>query len=337
MATKAFLPSVALLVPLLFAAESALAQAQSTLQSIPRIDVHAHAGNLETMGHYVQVGDALQEQHRINLSLWIDLRSPLGQQSEGAAFIRLANRTFPGRFMHTINDYDITDGLRFSPETIAAWSELGIAGYKIWVGVSPLVDDPANDPTFAKLEELGLPGASVHISQPYPTRWCEDPVEFWKAQNAWERVLDRHPSLIVVNAHMLDHFYSDEQLDYLRYVLETYPNVHVDLAARFQQFHLMDRDNLRDFMITYADRILFGTDISDQPESEGPQVTARRYLRVFRLLETDEIVEGGFFGGAATQGLALPQDVLEKIYFRNAVRIYPGAAEALRKQGFDIR
>jgi len=68
------------------------------------------------------------------------------------------------------------------------------------------VDDPANDPTFTKMDQLGLLGASIHISQPYPTKWCENPVKFWQAHNAWERVLDRHPCLKVVNAHMLDHF-----------------------------------------------------------------------------------------------------------------------------------
>jgi predicted TIM-barrel fold metal-dependent hydrolase len=303
---------------------------------MPRIDVHAHIGDMELMQDYVRMAGVLKDRYGVLLSTWIDLRGPLDPDGGGVEFVREMEETYPGRFLFAIHDYDISDGLRYSPEDIGRWAAQGVVGYKIWVGVSPLVDDPANDPTFTKMEQLGLPGASIHISQPYPTRWCEDPVAFWEAHNAWERVLDRHPGMTVVNAHMLDHFYSDAQLDYLRYVLETYPNVHVDLAARFQQFHLMDRENLRSFMIEYADRILFGTDISGQPRGDDHINAAARYFRAFQLLESDTVVAGGFFGDTPTQGLGLPQDVLEKIYFRNAIRIYPGAAEALRKQGFDV-
>ena len=47
-------------------------------------------------------------------------------------------------------------------------------------------------------------------------------------------------------------------------------------------------------------------------------------------------LDGGFFGSTKTKGLALPLDVLEKIYFRNAVRLYPGVKETLIKLGYKI-
>ena len=116
---------------------------------------------------------------------------------------------YKGRFLCCINDYKISDGLRYPPEELAEWQNLGVTGYKIWVGVSPLVDDPANDPTFTKMEQIGLTGASIHISQPYPTKWCEDPVKFWQAHNAWERVLelvstDSNVELIIIQQAMDD-------------------------------------------------------------------------------------------------------------------------------------
>ncbi|MHC4435670.1 MAG: amidohydrolase family protein [Planctomycetota bacterium] len=217
--------------------QSAAAQQRDAISAIPRVDVHSHVGSVERMGHYIKVAEVLKNRHDINLAVWIDLnfmRRPDGTEQE---YLDAAAGHFKGRFLPCINDFKISDGLRFSGDELVKWQEKGIVGYKIWVGVSPLIDVPANDATFTKMEEIGMIGASVHIAQPCPTRWCEDPVKFWQAQNAWERVLDRHPKLKVVNAHMLDHFNSNEQLDYLRYVLETYPNVHVDLGARFQQFH----------------------------------------------------------------------------------------------------
>ena len=314
-------------------AQSAPAQEGDAISAIPRVDVHSHVGSVERMGHYVKVAEVLKAQDGIDLAVWIDLnfmRQPDGTEQQ---YLDAAANRYKGRFLPCINDFKISDGLRFSPDELVKWQKKGIVGYKIWVGVSPLIDVPANDATFTKMEEIGMIGASIHISQPYPTKWCEDPVKFWQAQNAWERVLDRHPKLKVVNAHMLDHFNSNEQLDYLTYVLKTYPNVHVDLGARFQQFNRMDTDKLRNFMIEHADRILFGTDIGGQPQEGRYAQVAGSYRRAFQLLETDKMIEGGFFSGTETRGMALPVDVLEKIYYRNAARLYPRVKDVLRDLG----
>ena len=328
---------VFLCIYILYFPESLCAQDENVISAIPRVDVHSHVGSVERMGHYVKVSEILKDQYGVNLEIWIDLN--FARQSDGTEqeYLREANERHRGRFLPCINDFKISDGLRYSPEELVKWRQKGIVGYKIWVGVSSLIDGPLYDPTFAKMEEIGMLGASIHISQPYPTKWCDDPVKFWQAHNAWERVLDRHPKLRVVNAHMLDHFNSDEQLDYLMYVLETYPNVHVDLAARFQQFHRMNRDKLRSFMIKYADRILFGTDIGGQPSQGRYKEVAESYYRAFQLLETDNVVKGGFFGSTETKGLALPLDVLEKIYYQNASRLYPRVEGVLSNLGYSLK
>ena len=339
---RTFCTKLSLLLLLMPATRIMLGQGDPALLKIPRVDVHSHIANLELMEDYLAMTRTLKETAGVNLEVFIDLLnyrdrgSTLRPGMKGVEFLEEVDQLFEGRFLLALSDYRIADGLQFSPEELAEWQSRGVVGYKIWVGVSDLIDDPANDPTFTKMEQIGMVGAGVHISQPYPTRWCEDPVEFWKAQNAWERVLDRHPRLKAVQAHMLDHFNSDEQLDYLSYVLETYPNVNLDLAARFQQFHRMDREKLRSFFIRFADRILFGTDISQQPRADGPEGAAERYLRCFQLLETDATVNRGFFGGEPAVGLALPQDVLEKIYYKNAVRIFPRVGEVLAQLGYEV-
>ena len=334
---KSGLMVVFLCICIVYCPESLSAQDKNATSAIPRVDVHSHVGSIERMEHYVKVSEILKDQYGVNLELWIDLN--FARQSNGTEqkYLKEVDEKYKGRFLPCINDYKISDGLRYSAEELVKWQRRGIVGYKIWVGVSPLIDDAVYDSTFAKMEELGMIGASIHISQPYPTKWCDDPVKFWQAHNAWERVLDRHPRLKVVNAHMLDHFNSDEQLDYLMYVLETYPNVHVDLAARFQQFHRMDRDKLRNFMIKYADRILFGTDIGGQPKEGKYNEVAESYYRAFQLLETDKVIKGGFFGKTETKGLALPLGVLEKIYYRNAARLYPRVKAVLIDLGYDVK
>jgi predicted TIM-barrel fold metal-dependent hydrolase len=315
---------------------SGLANADVDLSTIPRIDAHAHVGDVDRMKDYVEVGKVLKDKYKVNLEIWINLSFQRRSGGDVSEHLQAVRETYKDRFLPCINDYRIQDGLRYSPDELSGWMDKGIVGYKLWFGVTDMIDDPMFEPTFAKMEEIGMVGASIHVAQPCPTKWCEDPVRFWQAQNAWERVLDRHPKLVVVNAHMLDHFNSDEQLDYLAYVLETYPNLHVDLAARFQQFHRIDRDKLRAFIIKYDDRILYGTDIGGQPKAGQYEQVAERYHRTFQLLETDRIIQGGFFGETQTKGLALPEDVLKKIYYQNAVRLYPRAKDVLIQLGYAI-
>ncbi|MFC1526457.1 amidohydrolase family protein [Candidatus Latescibacterota bacterium] len=304
-----------------------------SLTHIPRIDVHAHCGDPEQMELYVQIATALRQGHGEHLAAWVDLNFRRPVEVSDEHYLETTER-LGLRFLPCLHEA-IANGLQYTPQDLESWQRRGVAGLKIWVGVSDAIDRPEHDPVFDKMVEIGLPGASIHIAQPCPTSWCEDPIAFWQAQKAWERVLDRHPDLLVINAHMLDHFYSDEQLDYLDYMLTTYPKLHVDLAARFQQFHRMGYDKLRDFVIRWADRILFGTDIGKVGQPAGQM--AERYHRCFRLLESDEVVTGSFFGEKTERrGLGLPGEVLEKIYYRNAARIYPRVGDTLRGQGYPL-
>jgi len=63
----------------------------------------------------------------------------------------------------------IADGLWYSPQEIAEWQARGAVGYKIWVGVSPLVDDPANDPTLEQPnKDLPIQGEVQRTRRPSP-------------------------------------------------------------------------------------------------------------------------------------------------------------------------
>ena len=120
-------------------------------------------------------------------------------------------------------------------------------------------------------------------------------------------------------------------------MLATFPNLNIDLAATFQYYHLVNRENLRSFMIEWADRILFGTDIGKWIDKEETSRKAEQYIRAFKILETGHIVNGGFFGGPEIQGLELPKEVLEKIYYKNAMRLYPHVKENLVNLGYDLK
>lgn len=314
-----------------------------TLATMPRIDVHTHIGNTwEILDEVLELRKAIQDQLHADLAMFISLGS-----ADPPDMAELRKR-YQGRIQFCISDFKIQDGLRFSPQELVEWQQKGVMGFKFYPGWAPgvQIDQPAFEPVFNKMEEIGMVAASTHVTNPCGTfgrrtEWFSEPVEFWRQQRAWENVLKKHPRMVVVNAHLLWLCYSDEQLDCLRYMLKTYPNLNVDLATTPVFLHAVGRDNLRDFMIEYADRILFGTDMASSwfvpvLDKQLPKIREKvpQYQRYFEFLETDKELPSGIQDEAKMRGLTLPLDVLEKIYFRNAMRIYPHVADALKELGY---
>ena len=72
-----------------------------------------------------------------------------------------------------------------------------------------------------------------------------------------DHMLSRHPNLRVVGAHPGSLEWS---VDELAKRLDLYPNFAVDMAAHICHFQVQDRQKVRDFIMKYQDRLLYGTD-----------------------------------------------------------------------------
>jgi len=97
--------------------------------------------------------------------------------------------------------------------------------------------------------------------------------------------------------------------------LDECPNVYVEIAAIIAELGRQPRQ-ARDFFIKYQDRILFGKDSWVPSE----------YATYFRVLETaDEYFpyHKKYHAFWRMYGLALPDEVLKKVYYKNALRILP--------------
>jgi hypothetical protein len=313
---------------------------------IPRIDVHTHVSNsYPGIENYLSMRDTLLAKNKMDVAMWINLCSREG----GETGIDTITRVSRGRVATCISDFTPhRGGLTHKPKDLAGYMKKGFVGYKIWHGPYYRVlkegesgikyfDDPAHEPVLSEMEKIGMVVASVHIADPNGpfgnrTKWCADPVEFWREVMGIERVLQRHPNLKVVAAHCSWLICQDAQIDYLRYMLSTYPNLNVDMAATFSYFYLDNYDNLRDFLIQYSDRLMFGTDEGIYANKSAVAGHANSYARYFQMLESDEVSSGR----NPMKGLNLPKEVLEKIYYKNACRIYPGMADKMRKLGYKI-
>lgn len=323
---------------------SSEAQYITKYPEIPRIDVHTHVGNsYPGIEAYLAFRDQMLKERKMDVAMWINL----GQKGESA--IDTISKASNGRIMTGIVDFRPQYGLTHKAEDIAGYLQKGYVGYKIWQGPYYRVlkegengirylDDPAHQSVFTAMENAGMIGASVHVADPNGPfgnrgKWAADPVEYWRQVMSMERVMQRHPKLVMVAAHGGWLVCQDAQLDFLRYMFKTYPNYNVDIAATDQYYNLVNRENLRDLFIEFSDRILFGTDASAYNKDAIPAMI-NRHAKSFQILETEDMVEGSFFGTSPIKGLNLPKEVLEKIYYKNAMRLYPGLADRMRSLGY---
>ena len=195
------------------------------------------------------------------------------------------------------------------------------------------VDDPRIDPIWAKCGELGIP-VEIHVTDPkafftpvdrFNERYDElgmnpewsfygdqypEKEEILAARN---RVIARHPDTIFIGAHFGN---LPEELETVAGWLDSWPNFYVDIDARISELGRQPY-SARRFFIKYQDRILFGTDTPCRADA---------YRLYFRFLETDdEYIDPTsahkLQGRWMIYGLYLPDEVLEKIYNKNALKI----------------
>jgi len=218
------------------------------------------------------------------------------------------------------------------------------------------VDDPILDPIFDRAGELGMP---VLIHSGDPQAFFERPTpeneryEELREHPAWsfygtgapswedvfsqyERRVARHPSVTFIGAHFGN---CPEEPARVAAMLERYPNLNVDTAARIPEIGRHDPDELREIFVRFQDRILFATDLGygldmlgrkrvvlgsggREPSTDGD---AEGFFRsTWRFFETRELgipsptpIQGRW----TISGLGLPREALEKIYHGNAERL----------------
>jgi predicted TIM-barrel fold metal-dependent hydrolase len=103
--------------------------------------------------------------------------------------------------------------------------------------------------------------------------------------------------------------------------LDEFPNVYTETAAIIAE--LGRQPNFaKEFFIKYQDRLLFGKDTYRPSE----------YYTYFRVLESNDEYFDYFRKRHAfwkMYGLNLPDSVLEKVYYKNALKIIPGIDKSL--------
>ena len=198
------------------------------------------------------------------------------------------------------------------------------------------VDDPRYDEIFETCARLKIP-VLIHTAEPQPffdpidkhnERWRElqefpgrarpsGKFPTWQTlMDEQERMFARHPNTTFINAHL---GWRGNDLAALAKQLDRLTNVNAEIAAVLYELGRQPRA-AREFLIKYQDRIMFGKDTWDPRDPN-------EYACYYRVLETADEYFDYYRPRHAfwkMYGLALPDDVLRKIYYQNSLRVIPG-------------
>jgi uncharacterized protein len=261
--------------------------------------------------------------------------------------IDVIKENFPGRILFFTNvEFTGIDEPGWADEAVRQLEEdvkSGAVGLKIYKGLGMsskdskgnliAVDDPRIDPVWKKCGELGIP-VLIHTADPAPfwqakdknnERWLELKVHPERYRDAstspsWEQLIEeqhnvfrKHPETKFINAHL---GWLGNDLGRLGKLMDELPNMYTEIGAVLAELGRQPRF-AREFFIKYQDRIMFGKD-SWNPEE---------YHTYFRVLETaDEYFNyyRRYHAFWKMYGLDLPDDVLKKLYYKNALNVVPG-------------
>jgi len=200
------------------------------------------------------------------------------------------------------------------------------------------VDDPRLDAIWKKAGELHIP-VLIHTADPKPfwesmdstnERWLElathpgrkrgkdNPVPWDTLIAEQHRMFKKHPNTTFIAAHF--GWYPND-LEKLGKLLDEMPNVMVEFGAVIAELGRQPR-MAKQFFTKYQDRILFGKD-SWVPEE---------YATYFRVLETEDEYfpyHKKYHAFWAMYGIGLPDSILKKIYYKNAIRVIPNIDKSL--------
>jgi hypothetical protein len=225
--------------------------------------------------------------------------------------------------------------------------ELGAVMIKFWAAPRGrdrglVVDAPWRIEAAKRARAAGVRIVMVHVGDPdvwFRTVYA-DAAKFGTKPDQYvglERMLQMFPDLTWIGAHMGG---DSEHPDHLAELLEKYPHLLLDTSAtKWQVREVSQRPReIHELICRYPDRFLFGSDLVTRHNLVREHYVSRYWCQR-TLWESDwqgpsPIADPDWTApenGPSTpplRGVALPADVLEKVYLRNAERLLQTAAVA---------
>ena len=318
------------------------------------VDVHSHLWNMPVM----DLDELVGEMDEINMGYIVNLSgSGFGPQAAKDLYFDESAKNIaenqPGRiglFVNVdFNSIDVKNHVENQVNIIRGAVAKGAIGLKVYksLGLSNKdskgkrvrVDDERLGPIWEACGELGIP-VLIHSADPFQfwlpkddqnERWFElkeKPNRYYGDSDfippfediieEQHTVFERHKNTIFINAHL---GWMGNDLKRLGDHLDKFPNVVTEFGAVIAELGRQPK-TARQFFIDYQDRIMFGKDSYNKEE----------FYTYFRVLESDDEYFSYFRKRHAfwkMYGLNLPDDVLKKVYYKNALKLFPSIDKSL--------
>ncbi|MDG5491373.1 amidohydrolase family protein [Psychroserpens sp. SPM9] len=307
----------------------------------PFIDIHGHQYQMPTQ----DLTSVIAAMDTLNMGIMVNLSGRTGDDLIKS--VANIDKNFPNRFVVFCNiNFEGAGAEGWIEEKVAqlkADVKNGARGLKVYKslglrnkdvdGKRLAIDDTRLNPIWKTCGELGIP-VLIHAADPKSfwddfdadnERWLELKTHPRRKRDAdnpapWEQIIQEqhnmfkaHPNTTFINAHM--GWYAND-LGKLGTLLDEMPNMNVGIGAIIAELGRQPRF-AKAFFIKYQDRILFGKD-SWKPE-EFPT-----YFRVLESADEYFPYHKKYHAFWPMYGLDLPDEVLKKVYYKNALRIVPG-------------
>ena len=311
-----------------------------TKAKYPFIDVHNHQWNLSEQS----IPGVVKDMDKMNMAVMVNLSG--GNGSRLQRMTEAVKAVAPKRFIVFANiDFDgigkpgwtekavqqLKDDVQHGANGLKIFKNLGFS-VKDNSGKRVPVDDPRLDAIWEACGSLKIP-VLIHTADPKPfwdpadehnERWLEivthpgrkrgpdDPEPWEQLIEEQHRMFKKHPHTTFIAAHF--GWYPND-LGKLGALLDAMPNVLVEFGAVIAELGRQPRA-ARQFFEKYQDRIMFGKD-SWVPEE---------YVTYFRTLETEDEYfpyHKKYHAFWRMYGMGLPDGILKKVYYKNALRIIP--------------
>ena len=312
----------------------------------PFIDIHGHQYRMPEQ----DLSSVIAAMDTLNMGIMINLSGRSGENLQKS--VKNIADHYPNRFVVFANvSFQGVGEISWAKKTVKQLEQdvkNGARGLKIYKslglrnkdtdGKRIAIDDPRLDPIWAKCSELGIP-VLIHAADPKSfwdpfdsdnERWLELKTHPRRKRNAnnpvpWEQIISeqhnmfkKHPNTQFINAHM--GWYANN-LGKLGQLMDKMPNMSVEIGGIIAELGRQPRF-AKAFFTKYQDRILFGKD-SWKPEE---------FPTYFRVLESDDEYfpyHKKYHAFWNMYGLNLDDDVLKKVYYKNALRLVPGLDKSL--------
>lgn len=241
----------------------------------------------------------------------------------GAAGLKI-NKVLGLELQNRDGSYIQSDDPRFDP----IWEACARASKPVMIHTSDsygrfLAIGPENERYEAGLWRSSPEGNYYKTGHPAP-----DVIE-----KARENMHAKHPNTRFVNAHLAMLYYD---MDKVAALLDKYPNADVEISATVQDLGRAPR-LIREFFLKYQDRILFGSDGNPKRGIEEFWVPHWRFLETYdehfdHPAQIRSATGAPLHGRWRIYGIGLPDDVLRKVYYANALRYLPAARASIERQ-----